>query len=155
MRELRDSGDYRPAPLHGALNLAGWRQRFQRSQEGAAQAAKHSVPLAVFWYECFDDMNSTLKLNRMLDFAAMTPRMHKQRGKAIIAVKGLPQGMIAEPQSSERSAPALAIATNSATNLITVCLPDERTTKKVGTLNLEVWFSTPNIVDIDEMLIRI
>ena len=81
--------------------------------------------------------------------------MHKQRGKAIIAVKGLPQGMIAEPQSSERSAPALAIATNSATNLKTVCLPDEKTTKKVGTLNLEVWFSTPNIVDIDEMLIGI
>jgi hypothetical protein len=75
----------------------------------------------------------------------------------MIAVQGLPQGMIADLQSREGPAPASAIAAfgTGATNLETASTPDREATKKVGTLNLEGWFSTPNIVDIDEMLIGI
>jgi hypothetical protein len=75
----------------------------------------------------------------------------------MIAVKSLPQGMIADLQSHERSAPAPAIAAfgTGAANLETASAPDGEATKKVGTLNLEGWLSTPNIVDIDEMLIGI
>jgi hypothetical protein len=80
--------------------------------------------------------------------------MRKQEGKAVIAGKSLPKGVIAVLQS--RSARACAIAFgNGAANLKTVCVPDEKVTKKVSTLNLEAWFSTPNIIDIDEMLIGI
>jgi hypothetical protein len=75
----------------------------------------------------------------------------------MIAVKSLPQGMIADLQSHEQSAPAPAspAVVNGATNLETASAPDGEATKKMGTLNLDGWFSTPNIVDIDEMLIGI
>lgn len=75
----------------------------------------------------------------------------------MITVQGLPQGMIADLQSRERPAPAPPIAAfgTGASNLETASTPDGEAMKKVGTLNLEGWFSTPNIVDIDEMLIGI
>jgi hypothetical protein len=75
----------------------------------------------------------------------------------MIAVQGLPQGMIADLQSRERPAPATAIAAfgTGATNLETASTPDGEATKKVVTLNLEAWFSTPNIIDLDEMLIGV
>jgi hypothetical protein len=44
---------------------------------------------------------------------------------------------------------------NGATNLKAACGPDKGAAKKLGTLNLEAWFSTPNIIDIDEMLIGV
>ena len=73
----------------------------------------------------------------------------------MIPVKGLPQGMIADLQSRERPAPAIAAFEAGATNLETASTSDGEATKKVDTLNLEEWFSTPNIIDIDEMLIGI
>ncbi len=65
--------------------------------------------------------------------------------------------MIADPQLRERTAPAPAIADfgTGAANLEAAGTRNEEATEKLGTLDLEGWFSTPNIVDIDEMLIGI
>jgi hypothetical protein len=83
--------------------------------------------------------------------------MREREREAMISLKGLPKGVIAKSQSRKRSAPALAIATfgGSATNAETACVRGEEATKKVVTLNLEAWFSTPNIIDLDEMLIGV
>jgi len=60
--------------------------------------------------------------------------MRNREAKAMIAVKSLPKDVITNLQSPERCAPLR---------------------ENVSTPNLEAWFSTPNIVDIDEMLIGI